>query len=168
MAVTRQLARQTKTPDAQTQHWRRPPPSRSYAYRPSNCQRTTSALRLLAKPDGASSGSELEACRTAPPERQLHLMRSATHLAATACWPAQARMIRKQAEMRFPNTAGKPAWPTPETTDYCEGIKDQPGRRGDCRGATDNRIQRRHSNPGSLATARRRSHDCTARSEVQN
>lgn len=66
---------------------------------------------------------EPEAYRTALPDRRPHLMRSAAHLAVTAGWPNQARMIRKQAEMRFPNTAGKPAWPTQETMDYCEGIR---------------------------------------------
>lgn len=66
---------------------------------------------------------ELEACQAAPPERQPYLMRSAAHLAAAAGWPSQARVIRKQAEMQFPNLAGKLNWPTLEAMNCYEGAK---------------------------------------------
>lgn len=50
-------------------------------------------------------------------------MRSAAHLAAAAGWPSQARVIRKQAEMRFPNLAGKLNWPTLEAMNCYEGAR---------------------------------------------
>lgn len=66
---------------------------------------------------------ELEACQAAPPERQPYLMRSAAHLAAMSGWPSQARVIRKQAEMRFPKLAGKLNWPTLEAMNCYEGAR---------------------------------------------
>ena len=77
LAPAGQPARQTKTKDAQAEHWRRPPAPSSHAHCPSSQLRTMFALSLPARPDGAGAGTGTGGVPYAPTERQPHLMCSA-------------------------------------------------------------------------------------------